>query len=192
MSGGVPDESRELTGTLSSRSRRTALVTCRAETAEQRSDTPVMGEVGEPLSQRPTDWMAAREASLGDEPGEERAFAGNAVAAAWMLRESPTSSMDVSGGDGGGQVHVLQCRWMDGVKLGRDQLDCTSSRQSVLRFVRLCAWTASTRALALEVRMGVIVAAGALTPLPSSSARSHVLPMCDRISECTDWEESLE
>lgn len=64
-----------------------------------------------------------------------------------------------------------------------DKLDCTSSRQSVFFFWSEAAWAASTKDLALEVRMGVTDTLGAvLASLVSSSVMVHDLPMFDRIT----------
>lgn len=104
--GGVPDGSRALMGTEPERMRWVVLVMSRAETAEGSSE--VLAVLVLPVIQRETDWRAAREASFGEEPGEERDLARMAAEAARILDERDSSSRVASRGEGGGQTQVLQ------------------------------------------------------------------------------------
>jgi hypothetical protein len=169
MRGGTPAGLRELMGVFTSNRRRTVLVLSRAETAKQRSATSALLDGGgDPVSHRLTDWMAARDASFGDDPGEERALARQNADAACIRRQRAASSEGASCGEGGGHVHVLQCRKIEGVAFGRDGLDSTNSRQSVLRFWRLRLYAASTRDFALSLRIGsTVTVVPVLFPLPS-------------------------
>jgi hypothetical protein len=113
MSGGTPAGLRALTGRDWSKRRWVVLVMSSADTAKQRSATAAELAGVEPVSHRLTDWKAAREASFGEEAGEDSVLARQTAEAAWMRRQRASSSAwrwEEESWLSGAQVQVVQCR----------------------------------------------------------------------------------